>query len=1294
MPTLIEWEKRLKPFFDSRLRIIGEIPLSETEVDELGEVVRLFLGGFDKFTQATNLLTRRYPYVFMSLLAHFAMHNDQAGYWQALQRTVGADQDLHISQWHRKFVALAQNSNLQIFSESDTPNYYVATIRFHGGIPTYSLPDFFERLVFPAVNQPELRNIPAKDALEYLLRTVYSVNRPVLDFLNNSGEMGLAWFVACCKLVRHAKANHGEVLPISSVPELPYNIHAFFESYNDEQVERGFHWSRPYLEVNLLSEDSPVVLRIPEQIVTTQAASQLMQWNISWQGQIEPVVIPCQLAHRRSVEVVLDEFFPVPNPTTQITISISSGSQGGEEDTELRRWTLPLMPPLGEAPLIAFRNNLRHVPVSRSLPAQPLYLLTPKLADLEVDPKTTEKLDSLPAFSGGWKDWKLEQWDLTNAISLLLYQDGNTLGNILPVAREVDQPELSGGHLFDYQEYPDQPFYTSDIPLISIPVALNVAHYQALSGWKARVTSVGETAPTIDRQVSIQAYQDDCQFEGSRTMLPLERILGPKPAGIFEVKVSGPHGIKAEFRLRLWPKLLLKNYSKELPRAEESQQPIKFNIFLQEGAWIEAQTGADPVEISRDVSGFAITTLPESRRIELDLVTENRNGDQIRVPVSIPVVRLRWGLVEENSPNLLTFGQNVLHVSKKRFSQYASSALHVEMHGLGEMVGQLSCQLVETDNESNLLQLADFRKTGFSNDWLKASIEGFIDTIEAINTQVQFQLVYQNNWQGPLIRYVLLEVSPELDVSDATLQQVSECNWKVTWQEDLPLKHRRVMIKSAWQPWAPVIEQKIPDENVGEFTFTELSLPPSKYEVYFYIRRSWEKPQTVPPADGTCLVVDLCTPQERLLDLSTQYQDHDLEFRNCIEEACIHDTLGESEARDEAISKAAVHLIHLSDVRTLVGSVQWMRTKDITPTYLGFFLKQMFNKKLLDIILDKYPQRDVNLREYLRMVGEVKTSSGEPLIYADSARLLLEKVGDPLVISTCIRTLLNREDEELPQLVIALIKRGSLSTDDATRLLMNTSEHRLWAMERICRLKQSTFSDSLLATMLQELFDEEVQVVPGWMQDALVRVINQSQSTMFISHYLEILIKGKHEKAWSVLIKQKMAERIVDEEFYNLLCLDPKSGIGILRLLSKKEDFSEWIQKLEEEFPEAAGVLKPGMILMTPFGQTRIVSINLTDGSKVLRVLKSDENFIINTVSGEGLERVEVSLDFQERIMNFKKSYSIFRCGICNAYCHPLVTKVNQHQNQTHRNESRSLQKINNPVPFIVDDVKYLSQTN
>jgi hypothetical protein len=1300
MKTLSEWEKWLKPFFVSGLRIIGEIPLTEPDVNELAEEVRKFLAGYDQFTRATNDLTKYFPFVFMTLLAHFSMYNDQSGYWHALQQAIGADQDLHITRWHHRFVNLARKSNLKTFFSSDTPNFYVASIRFHGGIPSYYLPDFFERMVYPAVK--DLKKIPPKDALNYLLPRAH-MGRPVLDFLENSGEMGLAWFEACCKLVQHAMENHGEVLPISAVLELPYNIHSFFEQYSEEREDRGFHWSRPYLEINPLSEGSPVILRIPEQIITTQAASQELQWTITWPGQKEPIINYCEVYHRRSGEYTSEVIQPIPLPTTQVTVSISS-REDAQEDSELRRWTLTLLPTPDQAPLVAFRANLRQVPNARSLPAQVLFLLTPRTAELEIDPLTTERIDSFQAFYGDWKDWKLEQWDLTQAISLLVHQDGEVLGNVIPVAREADLPELCGGHRFDYQENLDQPLYTSAIPSVSIPISSNAEKLQALMDWKVRVISIGEAAPNLNREVNIVKYQNDLLFEDSRAIFPLKVLIGEKPAGIYEIKVSGPRGIKVDFRLRLWPRLLLQNYSKDLPQAVESRNPVEFNVYLQDGAWIETQAGADPVEIIRAGIGFSITAKPLLRSIALDLVTMSRTGEEIRVPVSIPVVRLRWGLVEEKTPSLLNLGQTVIHVSKERFAQYVSSSLHVEMHGLSEMIGRMCCQLVESEDESKLLQCADFRKTGFGPDWLKVSLLQFSETIRNINTQVQFQLVFQKDNRSQSIRYALLEVSPEMDVRDARLEQVSECDWKLTWDEDLPLKNRRVMLKSAWQPWAATIEETIPDENKGEFIFKNIALPPSSYEFYFYTKFKWEPTSEVPPENARCLKVALCTPQERLLELNSQSKDHDLSFRNNIEEACIQDSLEEKEKRDMAISEAAKHLIHLSDLRTLVGSIQWMRTKDVSPPYKSFFRKQMFNNKLLEIILEKYPQRDVNLVQYLRMLGEVKTSSAKAIITADSARLLLKKVDDPLIISICVRTLLEREDEELPQLVMGLIKRGSLTTEDAASLLMDIREKRLWAIQRISELEQTSFSIALLATMLQDFFYEkekygdddeieDVEVIPAWMQDAFVRVINQRQSTMLVSRYLGSLINGGHDKAWSELIKQKKEGRINDEEFYSLLRLDPQNAIGRLRLLSKKKDLSEWIQKLEEDYPEAAGVLKPGMTLNTPFGQARIVSINLTDGRKVTRVLKSDRNFIINTISGEGLERIEVSLDFQKLLMIFKKYNSIYRCRNCNVFCHPLPRKMDQHQKEAHRSETRSFGIIKNTVAFTTDEVSYVNHS-
>ena len=110
------------------------------------------------------------------------------------------------------------------------------------------------------------------------------------------------------------------------------------------------------------------------------------------------------------------------------------------------------------------------------------------------------------------------------------------------------------------------------------------------------------------------------------------------------------------------------------------------------------------------------------------------------------------------------------------------------------------------------------------------------------------------------------------------------------------------------------------------------------------------------------------------------------------------------------MSAAAIHLKHLHDVQTLVGALKWIREKkDMYQPVKSFFYQFPFHQHLVKAMLDKYPQDDPNLVEYLHMIT--------PSVYSESAKILLEKVDDPLVTSTCVKTLLARKDDGL--LVVA-----------------------------------------------------------------------------------------------------------------------------------------------------------------------------------------------------------------------------------------------------------------------------------
>jgi hypothetical protein len=229
MAALADWEKRLTPFFNKTIRIIGEIPLSEADLDEILDLVRDSIN-VTSLPKTTTRLVKFYPHTFLTMLAHFAMFNDSQGYWTNLADRLGVE-SLHTNvKWHQWALALIQDYGLFHFSSKDMDNFYVATVRFHGGIPTYSLPDFFNQMVIPAITQVKLREQPPKELLPHLVNSVYFVDKPVLDFLANAGEMGVTWFEECCQLARHAKENFGELLPKEEVPDLPLYIYQFFEN--------------------------------------------------------------------------------------------------------------------------------------------------------------------------------------------------------------------------------------------------------------------------------------------------------------------------------------------------------------------------------------------------------------------------------------------------------------------------------------------------------------------------------------------------------------------------------------------------------------------------------------------------------------------------------------------------------------------------------------------------------------------------------------------------------------------------------------------------------------------------------------------------------------------------------------------------------------------------------------------------------------------------------------------------------------------------------------------------------
>ena len=160
MRSLGEWENYLRSYFQRRLRLVGEIPLHRRDVEELADLISVH---FVEITQqegmprATKELTDRYPHAFIVFLTAFATFNEQLNYWRTLSERLNIPEShLNNYSWRHITYNWIKGNNLPILSEKQVSDKYVSTLRFHGGIPLYSLPDFFAHVLLPSVEKPEL----------------------------------------------------------------------------------------------------------------------------------------------------------------------------------------------------------------------------------------------------------------------------------------------------------------------------------------------------------------------------------------------------------------------------------------------------------------------------------------------------------------------------------------------------------------------------------------------------------------------------------------------------------------------------------------------------------------------------------------------------------------------------------------------------------------------------------------------------------------------------------------------------------------------------------------------------------------------------------------------------------------------------------------------------------------------------------------------------------------------------------------------------------------------------------
>lgn len=1276
--SLQKMEQWLTPYFRSSLRIIGEIPFTFTDIEEMGKLVQQLIAQHG-LSRATKELAEKYPLTFITLMSGFAAYNTQQNFWAAFSELIGQQSyNLFGQRWHHIYVRLAKERRLRVFEFAEDPTPYVTSIRFQGGIPAHSLPDYFEKMVLPAVQRSSLQEIEPQQALIYLLNHVYLVDSPVLDFLRNSGDLGVEFFGESCKLARHALQHHGEILTPDQV-NLPEYVVRAFESFLEHREDAKQHWRKPFLQAAPYSEDTAVFLNLPQQEISIELAANRLFWLISYPDQGYTDERPCRVSRSRQSVVTQPDYLPIPEPTQRIEVSLNAVGADGEAIEELRRWNLPLLPSGMKTPLVAFNGDGIQLSSTRQLPAEALYLLIPSDAKItcEGDGRLVEECIAL---GGAWNNWKMEAWDLSQVWTVQLDRQGHILGDVIPVQGMIAQPELVGGHLFQFQDL-EEPLYTSSVPSLRVPLGSGSSPQVRLANWQVQVRSLWEANPAVDCTIRLSNHAEQVEISDDRGIFPLRYLLGEQPAGIYEIRAVGPRGLSADFRVRLWPKLIVLGHTLQLVRPSGEAKPYEFMLRLQDNAACKPQAGSEGPQITRAGDLWKVIAPPQLNRVLLDLTAPSEGGGTVRVPVSIPLPKLRWGLAIGKEGETLTWGQTLIHRSIDQLLQAGNSAIHVEMYNLGNMIYDLKLRLVELGDQERVIQEARLSHTDFTRDWLRATLGQFTDSIRVINSLALFELFYSPKASsGAEVRIPLLEISRTLDIREVALVPVSETEWKLTWQEPRPLKNRRLMLLPAWQPWQKPWEYKIPNNAHGEFKLTGVALPATSYAIYFYILPDYESPLTEPPGGIQPFFIDLCTPQERISALSHDGISPNMKFQNKVELAIIYDSLGEASHRDLCLSEAAMSLIHLTNLDLLTGALKWMEGKDIDQSIKSFFFNSMFHVQIVSSMLRSYNIYDPTLRRYLGFINKVKN------IPAASAKLLLKLVDDPVTVDSCLSSLLVKKDEDLPGIIVNMMREARLSKRDAIELLLKKGD---WALGKIFELQADTFSDSLFTGLLAKLMqiDQYSWFLPA-MTEWLLRAIPNEEDEELLMVYLGSLFKRDHPDRFELLKIVYSKSRLGDDEVNKFLSQDPKDSLAALADHPNDEIFQRWFIWLCEKFPGAAGFVTTTSLLKTPFGIAKIDHIEDLNHGYVNKVRLGDLNSRLDVVAGEGIERVRLLIDYQTMTINVSGINLVWRCGQCR-FRHRDQKVVIKHASREHGKVIFFEEKL--PISFEPDEIQIIS---
>lgn len=1057
------WESRFAPEL-RKVELVGEIPISKEELDSISQHFSRLFYNHDA-EQVLNFIGRNYPATFLVFMVGQGIFGYNNGdFWSSYEQVF--DHPIDSTAFGRLFEKLIRRFGKPEFRDLQArARRYVDPILAHGGIPVYCLKDFFSNIVLNCAIRPQLSALEGEDLVEEVIKhTTYTSNtdKPVLNFLEYGGPTAANLLDRARKML--ITWQQSQTLMSAEDSGLPAHITQYFAEWTRENaalsLERG---SRNRLKRPQLSLDPwglGIFLELPSQPVSAFNMNDLY-WKVEAGNYSEEIKAHTQ---RKGDQLETREITLRLNEVAEnIRVQFSQGDNVYE-------WKISGYSP--DHLILAFDPVTGHI--QNHILARETWLLYPRHLSLSVKAGEGQLLEILPELPGEWSKLKLECWDLTQATSLSLIQNGEVFREIYVRGQEkIEQPSLEEGKIVptDLDEYPI-PLYSGEPPKLRIPLGQSEDKFSELSRWQIKVDNIGIADPEVSVQVSLaELSKTDFIIMDNTALIKLsaQKFLTAKPAGTYQIAIKGPLGRDAVLTLQILPECEVSGL-KELyiPDRNHGPEPVSFCIQTSLLAGVDSLNGVDGIKIETEKSGQHHILVPsEISSVGLLVRRENINNQFIQMPIYLRIKRLRWRLVGDNG-QIENWQQKYTTQSLQELLQEESPLLIVDLPGNDE--GELSLELNLLDIQGNILQKlkpADRSVKHKTRFWrfdlskIKHSLEINDSPIFRLDLVGVKDVIAEAEFALPVL--VFTRDVQVMQLQTEVYSSSDQHHILVTWKEKKQLRSRALILWSLFRPWQPPIVENIPDSACGEYEFSisRNDHAEGMYRLQIVVIDPWAPslPPPLPPATGLaeCHEFEVSSSRERLTKLekeikaSTHHQT--TQFSNRIEISLIRQYLGKMEASKYDLEVCCRNLIPATsrEILTLRSILAQTNSTNLEKE-LGeqIIVPEVLSRLYEDMIAGEITFSDFNT---------ILTLAPHSKNWSVKTCEILVQLEDLKIRFRALVQLIAKDIAKAVNWIIKLLQQSRLSLEDAVELLY---KEKSAATEQLRKNKTDPIAEQLL----------------------------------------------------------------------------------------------------------------------------------------------------------------------------------------------------------------------------------------